>query len=148
MRKAELFIDKIILLYVLSLIRHHINKLKTTSTEQFNSPVCPTRREGEIAGILYQHSTFGGRPVPPYVEGSPEPMFAFEFSNGAVLSVEFTEDALDDQQAQRGAWLELRTDDAAELQQKVQAFGLGRVVHPYTLFFYIQAPGGQVLRIA
>jgi hypothetical protein len=75
-------------------------------------------------------------------------MFAFEFSNGAVLSVEFTEDALDDQQAQRGAWLELRTDDAAELQQKVQAFGLGRVVHPYTLFFYIQAPGGQVLRIA
>jgi hypothetical protein len=61
--------------------------------------------------------------------------------------VEFTEDALDDQQAQRRAWLELRTDDAAELQQKVQAFGLGRVVHPYTPFFYIQAPGGQVLRI-
>jgi hypothetical protein len=87
------------------------------------------------------------RTVPPYVEGSPEPMCAFEFSNGAVLSVEFTEDALDEQQAQRGAWLELRTDDAVGLQQKVQAFGLKRVVHPYTPFFYIQAPGGQVFRI-
>jgi hypothetical protein len=84
---------------------------------------------------------------PPYWSGSPEPFFGFEFSNGKVLSGEFTEDALDDQQAQRGVWLELRTDDAEELQQKVQAFGLKRVVHPYTSFFYIQAPGGQVFRI-
>ena len=87
------------------------------------------------------------RSAPPYVVGSPEPMCAFAFSNGASLSVEFTEDALDDQQAQRGAWLELRTDDAVGLQQKLQAFGLKRVVHPYTPFFYIQAPGGQVFRI-
>ena len=79
--------------------------------------------------------------------GSSEPIYAFEFSNGAGLSVEFTKDALDDQHAQRGAWLELRTDDAMGLQQKVQAFGLPRVVHPYTPFFYIQAPGGQVFRI-
>jgi hypothetical protein len=79
--------------------------------------------------------------------GPPEPIYAFKFSNGASLSVEFTEDALSDQQAQRGAWLELRTDDALGLQQKVQAFGLPRVIHPYTPFFYIQAPGGQVFRI-
>ncbi len=79
--------------------------------------------------------------------GSPEPIYAFAFSNGASLSVEFTEDALSDQQAQRGALLELRTDDAVGLQQKVQAFGLRRGVHPYTPFFYIQAPGGQVFRI-
>ncbi len=79
--------------------------------------------------------------------GSPEPIYAFTFSNGASLSVEFTEDALSDQQAQRGAWLELRTNDAVGLQQKVQAFGLKRVVHPYTPFFYVQAPGGQVFRI-
>ncbi|SRR5579884_4318844 len=85
--------------------------------------------------------------VPPYVEGSPEPMRSFIFSNGASLSVEFTEDALSDQQAQRGAWLELRTDDAIGLQQRALAFGLKRVVHPYTPFFYIQAPGGQVFRI-
>jgi hypothetical protein len=79
--------------------------------------------------------------------GSPEPIYPFKFSNGAGLSVEFTEDALSDQQAQRGAWLELRTDDALGLQQKVLASGLLRVVHPYTPFFYIQAPGGQVFRI-
>jgi hypothetical protein len=79
--------------------------------------------------------------------GSPEPIYAFKFSNGASLSVEFTEDALSDQQALRGAWLELRTDDALGLQQKVLAAGLPRVVHPYTPFFYIQAPGGQVFRI-
>ena len=79
--------------------------------------------------------------------GSPEPIYAFKFSNGASISVEFTEDALSDLQARRGAWLELRTDDALELQQKVQAFGLKRVIHPFTPFFYIQAPGGQVFRI-
>jgi hypothetical protein len=79
--------------------------------------------------------------------GAAEPIYAFKFSNGASLSVEFTEDALDDQQAKRGAWLELQVDDAAGLQQKVQAFGLIRVIHPFTPFFYFQAPGGQVFRI-
>ena len=79
--------------------------------------------------------------------GSAKPIYAFAFSNGAGLSVEFTEDALSDQQALRGAWLELRTDDAEGLQQRVQAFGLKKVVHPYTPFFYVQAPGGQVFRI-
>ena len=79
--------------------------------------------------------------------GSPEPLYGYKFANGASLSVEFTEDALDDQQAQRGAWLELRTDDAVGLQQKALAAGLPRIVHPYTPFFYIQAPGGQVFRI-
>ncbi len=63
------------------------------------------------------------------------------------MSIEFTADALSDESARRGAWLELRTDDAAGLQQKVQAIGLTKVVHPYTPFFYIQAPGGQVFRI-
>ncbi len=79
--------------------------------------------------------------------GSPEPIYGFPFANGASISVEFTQDALSDQQAQWGAWLELRTDDAVGLQKKALTFGLKRVVHPYTPFFYIQAPGGQVFRI-
>lgn len=37
--------------------------------------------------------------------GSSEPIYAFAFANGASLSVEFTEDALSDQQAQRGRGL-------------------------------------------
>ena len=78
---------------------------------------------------------------------SPEPMYAVTFSNGATLSVEFAQDALSDRQAQRGAWFELRANDAEALQEKAAAFGLKRVVHPYTPFVYIQAPGGQVFRI-
>ena len=78
---------------------------------------------------------------------SSEPMYAVIFSNGASLSVEFTEDALSDEQAERGAWLELRTEDAASLQRKALEAGLKRVVHPKTPFFYVQAPGGQVFRI-
>ena len=84
---------------------------------------------------------------PPYWKGSPELFYGFEFSNGKVLSGEFTDAALDDQQAQRGLWLALETDDPEGLQQKLLAFGLKRVVHEYTSFFYIQAPGGQVFRI-
>jgi len=79
--------------------------------------------------------------------GSPEDIYAFEFSNGAWLSVEFAEDALDDQQARWGAWLELKTDDADGIQQRLLTAGLQRITHPYTPFFYIQAPGGQVFRI-
>jgi hypothetical protein len=78
---------------------------------------------------------------------SAEAMFAVTFSNGASLSVEFAEDALSEQQAERGAWLELRTEDAAALQSKVLQAGLKRIVHPKTPFFYVQAPGGQVFRI-
>jgi len=78
---------------------------------------------------------------------SPEPMYAVTFANGASLSIEFTEDALSDEHAKRGAWLELRTEGAASLQQKALEAGLKRVVHPKTPFFYVQAPGGQVFRI-
>ena len=81
-----------------------------------------------------------------YVHSS-EPMYAVTFSNSASLSVEFTEDALSDELAERGAWLELRTEDAALLQRKALEAGLKRVVHPKTPFFYVQAPGGQVFRI-
>jgi hypothetical protein len=99
-------------------------------------------------------NVLGLKPIPtpsPNWTGSPEQFYGFEFPNGKVLSGEFTENALedahDDQQAQRGLWLMLRTDDAERLQQKVLAFGLRRIIHPYTDFFYIQAPGGQVFRI-
>lgn len=78
---------------------------------------------------------------------SPEPMYGIKFTNGASLSVEFAEDALPDERALRGAWLELTVDDADAVQQKALAFGLKKVVHPFTPFFYVQAPGGQVFRI-
>jgi catechol 2,3-dioxygenase-like lactoylglutathione lyase family enzyme len=79
--------------------------------------------------------------------GLPTQMIAIEFANGASLSVEFTEDALDEQQARRGAWFELRTDEADALKKKVLDAGLPRVEYLGNDFFYFQAPGGQVMRI-
>ena len=76
-----------------------------------------------------------------------EPMYAVTFSNGAGLSVEFTDDALTDQAAERGAWLELTVTDRAAVEAKARAFGAKRIVHPATPFVYLQAPGGQVFRI-
>jgi predicted enzyme related to lactoylglutathione lyase len=82
----------------------------------------------------------------PYV-ASPEPMYAFEFANGTMLSVEFTKRGLDDQQALSGAWLEIAADDPEDLKQRAEAFGAKRVTHEFTPFDYVQAPGGQVFRI-
>jgi catechol 2,3-dioxygenase-like lactoylglutathione lyase family enzyme len=76
-----------------------------------------------------------------------EPMYAVAFANGAGLSVEFTDDALTDQAAERGAWLELTVTDRDAVEAKAQAFGAKRIVHPATPFLYLQAPGGQVFRI-
>jgi len=76
-----------------------------------------------------------------------EPMYAVTFANGAGLSVEFTGDALTDQAAERGAWLELTVTDRAAVEAKARAFGAKRIVHPATPFVYLQAPGGQVFRI-
>ena len=57
--------------------------------------------------------------------------------------MEFIEEALDEQQARRGAWLEVKTDDAEALQQKISAAGLAQVEYG-TGRFYFQAPGGQI----
>ena len=76
-----------------------------------------------------------------------EPMYAVTFSTGAGLSVEFTDDALTDQAAERGAWLELSVTDRDVVVAKALAFGAKRIVHPATPFVYLQAPGGQVFRI-
>jgi hypothetical protein len=59
------------------------------------------------------------------------------------LRVDFTDSAPDEQQALRGAWLELRADDPAALKQKIVAAGLPLVRYP-TGRFYFQSPGGQV----
>jgi len=98
--------------------------------------------------VLGLHPT--GTPSPHWT-GAPDRLFGFQFPNGKVLSGEFTEnapeDARNDQQAQRGLWLMLKTDDAEGLQERMLDFGLRRIIHPHTDFFYIQAPGGQVFRV-
>lgn len=75
-------------------------------------------------------------------------MLVCRLAEGTSVSVEFVADALDDAHAQRGAWLELRTDNPTALQSRVIAAGLARIEHPVTGRFYFRAPGGQVWGIA
>src|SRR5690242_20155822 len=84
--------------------------------------------------------------VPDEIPGTT--MLLCRLAEGSSVSVEFTADALDDAQALRGAWLELRTDDPAALQRRVIAAALPRVEHPVTGRFYFRSPGGQVWGIA
>jgi hypothetical protein len=72
---------------------------------------------------------------------------AFQFVDGSAVSVDFTEevvDALDEQQARRGAWLELETDEPSALKEKFLEAGYRHF--EYKGFFYFQIPGGQVMR--
>ena len=90
-----------------------------------------------------------GVPMIPTADSGPNApsVVAFSFGNGASLSVEFTEPALGDDDARRGAWLELAVDDPKEMMARVLGAGLRRVNHPTTRYFYFAAPGGQVFRI-
>jgi hypothetical protein len=79
--------------------------------------------------------------------GLAEPILAFRFPGGGSVSIEFTEDALDDMQARRGAWLELQTDDPDGLRTRVLEAGFPQVTYGPTTTFYFAAPGGQVFGI-
>ncbi len=70
-------------------------------------------------------------------------MLVFRFPNNATVSVDFTADALDEEHAGRGAWLEVQTDDPSALQRKVIEADLSQVDYA-TGRFYFRAPGGQV----
>jgi hypothetical protein len=88
-----------------------------------------------------------GAPVSLNAPGLSEPILAWKFPGGGALSVEFTEDALDEQQARRGAWLEIWSSDPAALQKTILDAGLAQVHYGPTNTFYFAAPGGQVLGV-
>lgn len=100
------------------------------------------------ADIIDVFSRVIGCPLPTQVEmpDAQLPILIFEFPNGGSLSVEFVDDALDEEHAGRGAWLEFAADDVEGLQQRVVAAGLRQVPH-VSGGFYFAAPGGQVIRI-
>ena len=88
-----------------------------------------------------------GPPISLNAPGLAEPMLAFRFPGGGSFSVEFTDDALDEQRVRRGAWLEIWSNDPAGLKRKILDAGLPQVTHPATNTFYFAAPGGQVLGV-
>jgi hypothetical protein len=68
----------------------------------------PHRRE-ELARCF---ETVIGSPVRTVeFPGIGQPMLIVSFPGGGHLSIEFTDDAPDDEQPRLGAWLELRADD-------------------------------------
>lgn len=78
--------------------------------------------------------------------GMPEPMLLVAFPGGSHLSIEFRDDAPDDDHPRLGAWLELRVADPAEVLRSVLAAGLLRVEHPGHEHYFM-APGGQVFAL-
>lgn len=79
--------------------------------------------------------------------GIDQPMVIVSFPGGGHLSIEFTDDAPDDEHPRLGAWLELRADDPAALMQTALDAGLTQVKHPGHPFYFM-IPGGQVFTIA
>lgn len=79
--------------------------------------------------------------------GSTTPVVAFAFPGGGSLSVEFTTDALDEEHVRKGLWIEVEAEDAAAVQQGLLAAGCPQIHYPGNDFFYVAAPGGQVVRI-
>lgn len=79
--------------------------------------------------------------------GFAEPMLVVKFPGGGALSIEFVDNAPDDDSPRLGAWLELRADDPAALMRAAMDAGLPEVKHPGHPHYFM-APGGQVFTIA
>jgi catechol 2,3-dioxygenase-like lactoylglutathione lyase family enzyme len=63
------------------------------------------------------------------------------------IGVAYDPQALNDSDAQKAIWLEIRVDDPAGLKQKILAFGIKQLEFWDKEHFYFQAPGGQVFRL-
>jgi hypothetical protein len=79
--------------------------------------------------------------------GFAEPMLVIRFPDGGNLSIEFTDQAPDDDEPRLGAWLELRAADPAAVMRAALDAGLTEVKHPGHEFYFM-VPGGQVFTIA
>jgi len=79
--------------------------------------------------------------------GIAEPMLVVRFPDGGSLSIEFTDQAPDDDRPRLGAWLELRAEDPAAVMRAALDAGLPQVKHPGHPYYFM-VPGGQVFTIA
>jgi hypothetical protein len=78
--------------------------------------------------------------------GIAQPLLVARFPEGGSLSVEFTDEAADDEEPRLGAWLELRVDDPEAVTRGLVEAGFRRIEHPGHQH-YILAPGGQTFAI-
>jgi catechol 2,3-dioxygenase-like lactoylglutathione lyase family enzyme len=63
------------------------------------------------------------------------------------IGVSYDDSALSESEMMKSIWLDLRTDHAGELKQKILKFGIKEIKYWDTEHFYFQAPGGQVFRL-
>jgi len=102
-------------------------------------------RRGELAQCF---GTVLGSPARAVeFPGIDQPLLVVSFPGGGHLSIEFTDEAPDDEQPRLGAWLELRADDPAAVLQAALEAGLTEVKHPGHPYYFM-IPGGQVFTIA
>ncbi len=75
--------------------------------------------------------------------GMEQPMLLVRFPGGGHLSIEFTDDAPDDDQPRLGAWLELRADDPAAVLRAALDAGLTRVQHSGHPHYFAETGGNS-----
>ena len=70
-----------------------------------------------------------------------------KFHQGFFLAVLYQDAVPTLEQLRQSIWLELRSDEPAELRQKIVDFGVTEIEMPGADHLYFQAPGGQVFRL-
>lgn len=88
-----------------------------------------------------------GPPAVLQAPGIKAPILAFRFPGGGSISIELSDNALDEAGARRGAWLEIQTDDVEGVTRRIIEAGLPRLEYAATTTFYFAAPGGQVFGV-
>jgi len=106
----------------------------------------PEHRDALVRCFTDVLGCFGPIMLPP--KNGLGPVAAFRFPGGGAVSVEFTDRALPEADARRGAWLELKPADPDALEAAVKAAGLPQITYAATTTFYFAVPGGQVFGIA
>jgi hypothetical protein len=87
--------------------------------------------------------------------GVGQPIILVRFGDGSSFSVETSElapvepanEALTDDSALRGAWIEFRTGDPVGYARRLVEAGIPQFRHPGSNHTYFSAPGGQVFRL-
>jgi hypothetical protein len=87
--------------------------------------------------------------------GMGVPIMLVRFGDGSSFSVETSElapteaagEALNDDSALRGAWIEFRSGDPAGYTRRLAEAGIPQFRHPGSNHTYFSAPGGQVFRL-
>jgi catechol 2,3-dioxygenase-like lactoylglutathione lyase family enzyme len=74
----------------------------------------------------------------------------YEFQEGFVLGLFFYDEAdtLSEKEQLKATWMEIKTDRPDALKQRLIDFGVQEVEFEEKSRFYLQAPGGQVFRVA